>query len=100
MNNIPNLARCEATIRSNGRIIVIPIPTAAPLTAAISGFESRISPTQSRPGGIPPERLPSPAGSVPSSRLPNVSRMSAPAQKPRPAPVITIAPTWPSWLAF
>ena len=98
--NIPNFARSDATITSNGRIIVIPMPTAAPLTAAISGLDERMRPTQSTSAGIPPEPsavlLP---GSTPSRRLPNVACMSAPAQNPRPAPVMTIAPTSSSSLA-
>ena len=55
MKSMPNRARSEATITSHGRIIVIPMPTAAPFTAATSGFERRRSPTQSRLAGIPPE---------------------------------------------
>ena len=94
MKNMPKRARSEATITSNGRIIVRPTPTAAPFTAAISGFDSRTSATQSSPRGRPPSppAVSSP-GSRPSSRDWKVSAMSAPAQKPRPAPVTTIAPT-------
>ena len=38
-------------------------------------------------------------GSTPSMRDWNVASMSAPAQKPRPAPVVTMAPTAGSSLA-
>src|SRR5262249_13245045 len=37
MNSIPNFARSEATITSKGRIIVIPIPT-----AAVNGDDQRL----------------------------------------------------------
>ena len=47
----------NATITSNGRIIVMPMPTAAPLTAATSGFDFRNRPTQSSVAGMPPEPL-------------------------------------------
>jgi hypothetical protein len=71
----------------------MPMPTAAPFTAATRGFERRASATQSRPAGMPPcPAAVSPPGSVPSMRVLNVASMSAPAQNPRPAPVITIAP--------
>ena len=63
MNSIPNFARSDATITSKGRIIVIPIPTAAPLTAAIRGLDSRASATQSTSRGIPPVCSLSPPGS-------------------------------------
>ena len=93
MKSMPNFAFSDATITSNGRIIVMPMPTAAPFTAATSGFERRSSPTQSRPAGMPPDPLcVSSPGSTPSIRDLNVASMSAPAQKPRPAPVMTMAP--------
>ena len=93
MNSMPSFAFSEARITSKGRIMVRPIPTHAPFTAATIGFESRTSRTQSTPAGMPPEppavSLP---GSTPSMRVWKVSSMSAPAQKPRPSPVITMAP--------
>ena len=70
---------------SIGRIIVAPTPTQAPLTAAIRGFEERTRPIQS-----PPPRSCAPPDSIRDLKL---SRMSAPAQNPRPAPVTTMAPT-------
>ncbi len=74
--------------------MVRPTPTAAPFTAATSGFARRTSATQSRPAGRPPwPRAVSAPGSRPSSRVLKVASMSAPAQKPRPAPVTAIAPT-------
>jgi hypothetical protein len=93
MKSMPKRAFSEATMVSKGSTMVMPIPTAAPLTAATSGFERRASATQSRPLGSPPEpsAVFSP-GSTPSMRLWKVSSMSAPAQKPRPAPVMTTAP--------
>jgi hypothetical protein len=72
----------------------MPMPTAAPFTAATSGLDVRQRSTQSRPAGIPPSP---PAvfapGSSPPMRTENVASMSAPAQNPRPSPVITMAPT-------
>ena len=100
MKNIPNFACSEATITSKGRIMVMPTPTAAPFTAATSGFDARNSATQSTRAGRPPcPRAVSSPESTPSRRVWKVSCMSAPAQKPRPAPVITIAPTAGSALA-
>ena len=80
---------------SNGRIIVMPMPTAAPFTAAMSGFDFAAA---ARPNRASPACRPTPPavlspGSTPSMRVLNVASMSAPAQKPRPAPVMTIAPT-------
>jgi hypothetical protein len=94
MKNIPKRADSEASSTSNGRIIVIPMPTAAPFTAAINGFDSRHSFTQSRPAGMPPwpPAVLAP-GSPPAIRTENVASMSAPAQNPRPSPVSTMAPT-------
>src|SRR4029077_18639404 len=69
MNSIPNFARSLATITSKGRIIVMPMPTAAPLTAAIRGFDSRTSATQSTSRGMPTEPPPSPAGRSAAGRL-------------------------------
>src|SRR5712664_3916641 len=54
MKSIPKRAFSEATITSKGRIMVMPMPTAAPLTAAMSGFDSRTRRTQSSPAGIAP----------------------------------------------
>ena len=54
MKSMPSFAFSEATMTSNGRIMVSPMPTAAPFTAATSGFDSRQSFTQSRPAGMPP----------------------------------------------
>ena len=82
-NAIPNFAASEATIKSMGKIMVAPMPTLAPFTAAINGLDSRTKPIQSRTG----------VRSTPSMRALKLSRMSAPAQKPRPAPVTTMAPT-------
>ena len=80
-----------ATRKSIGRTIDRPTPIAAPLIAPTIGFDDRMSSTQStgRSFGA--------ACSVPSSAsaicCANTSEMSAPAQKPRPAPVMTNAPT-------
>ena len=54
MKNMPNRAVSDANKTSNGRIIVMPMPTAAPFTAAINGLDSRHIFTQSMPAGIPP----------------------------------------------
>ena len=63
--------------------------------AAISGFDSRHRATQSVP-----RRSGSGSGRPPALRfLSNTAPMSAPAQKPRPAPVTTMAPIPPSSLA-
>jgi hypothetical protein len=68
--NMPKRAFSEATITSKGRIIVSPTPTAAPFTAATSGFEPRTSATQSRPRGRPPcPSAVSPPGSRPPIRV-------------------------------
>ena len=100
MKPMPNLAAGDVTIWSIGRHIVTPMPTAAPLIAATIGLAARTKATQSSPAGMPP-RPPavSAPGSTPSMRDWNVSCMSAPAQKPRPAPVVTMAPTAGSSLA-
>ena len=86
-NRMLSLAPSATTIRSKGRIMVSPTPMQAPLTAATIGFEERTDSTQSRarPG----------SAAVPSPLIwaSNTALMSAPAQKPRPAPVTTIAPT-------
>ena len=90
-NSMPNLASSEATMTSIGSIMVAPTPTQAPLTAAIRGFDERNRVIQSPT----PSRRSARASSRPSPviRALKLSWMSAPAQKPRPAPVTTIAPT-------
>ncbi len=100
MNPMPNLAVEDATIWSAGKHIVTPMPTAAPLTAQTIGLLRRTSATQSSPAGMPPTPpAVSRPGSVPSIRDWNVAAMSAPAQNPRPAPVMTMAPIDGSALA-
>ena len=100
MKPMPNRAVVEATIWSAGRHIVTPIPTAAPLMAHTMGLLDRTRATQSRPAGIPPTPpAVSRPGSTPSMRDLNVASISAPAQKPRPSPVITMAPIAGSSLA-
>ena len=89
------------TIWSIGRHIVTPMPTAGPLIAATIGLDAR---TELHP--VEAARHPADArrpcrcpGSLPSMRDWNVASMSAPAQNPRPAPVVTMAPTAGSSLA-
>jgi hypothetical protein len=92
-NTRPSFAASDTTMISKGKIIVTPIPTAGPFTAAINGFDERTSEIQSSPDESPP--IPpavSAPGSRPSRRDLNVCSISAPAQNPRPSPVTTIAP--------
>jgi hypothetical protein len=83
---------------SIGSCIVTPTPTAGPFTAAITGFRQSKIRKVSRP---PPSRSTSPTrpdsrdgscGPVRSKVSPPAAR-SAPAQKPRPAPVTITART-------
>ena len=74
--------------------MVMPTPTAGPLIAAIEGFRQlKIASTKR-----PPPRAPELAN-TPAPWLPDVSKLaappdtSAPAQKPRPAPVTMMART-------
>ena len=90
-----SLAPRAAMIWSNGSTSVRPTPIDAPLMAAIIGLDSRHRRTQSVRRG---------AGSVDASSSPsmpasNTAWMSAPAQKPRPAPVTMMAPIEGSSLA-
>jgi hypothetical protein len=104
-NTKPIRALVEASRRSIASVIVAPIPTAGPLTAAITGFGRAWIASVTRP---PVSRTPSwygarsyaarnssGVGRTDSSRpktLPSTAR-SIPAQKARPAPVTTTART-------
>ncbi len=105
----PILAVVEARRRSMASVIVAPMPTAAPLIAAITGLGRACTARVTRP---PVSRTPSwkgasvrcsrrlsGVGSALSSRpntLPSAER-SIPAQNAVPAPVTTTARTASSW---
>ena len=97
-NTKPNVAAVEASRTSIGSVIVAPTPTDGPLIAAMTGLVSRKIRSVTRP---PSSRWrPSGSRSMPASGgAPSVSKVvsppprSAPAQKPRPAPVTTTART-------
>ena len=77
---------------SIGQSIVAPIPTAAPLTAAIIG----VSHSKTARFKMPPASRIIPScvtGTLSTPELPKPSLISAPAQKARPAPVKTITRT-------
>src|SRR5271166_6652360 len=101
----PKRASVEAIRMSMGRSMVTPMPTAGPLTAAITGFSdakilSVTRPPASRAASSLRSGAPSGSvGGVSQSRRAALSKAappaerSAPAQKARPAPVTMIART-------
>ena len=81
----PNRALCAAMRMSIGSVIVTPMPTAGPLTAAITGLRHRAMASAVTPPGNRGGRL-SRNERTPAAR-------SAPAQKARPRPVTTTTRT-------
>ena len=107
----PTLALVETRRMSMAQVMVAPTPTAAPLIAAMTGFlHSKIASDTKPPSSRTPCKIcsssprsltSSKVGCWLSSRpntLPSMDR-SIPAQKARPAPVTTTAPTASSSLA-
>ena len=96
----PNRADSAAMRMSMGRVRVAPMPTAGPLTAAITGLRSAANGSDATPPasrGTPPmSSLRGPGGRSRvrrSANVPGPPPRSAPAQKARPAPVTTTTRT-------
>jgi hypothetical protein len=92
VNTNPNRADSAAIRTSIGSVIVAPMPTAGPLTAAITGLcsaakGSEATPPQSR--GTPPMVSGGVGRSGRSGSKVDPPDRSAPAQNARPAPVTT-----------
>ena len=91
VNTKPIRASVDANRTSIGNVMVAPIPTPGPLIAPMTGFLHSYSRSVNRP---PPSRQLSGSSSgyrLETSKLFAPDERSAPAQNPRPAPVIMTA---------